>query len=181
MSEKEHAYNVSVRWIGNEGEGTRNYTSYSRDHEIHGPGKPLIPGSSDPSFRGNSARWNPEEMLVAALSACHKLWYLHLCSQAGVIVLEYRDDATGTMRETEDGRRGRPFRECDFASQGHNLGRIGFRGCRTPPSRRSAQVLHCAIGEFPGRAQAADCEAGAVKLTQLEEFRAGPTCGFRTG
>lgn len=103
MAEKEHTYNVSVRWIGNEGEGTRNYTSYSRDHEIHGPGKPLIPGSSDPSFRGNSARWNPEEMLVAALSACHKLWYLHLCSQADVIVLEYRDDATGTMRETEDG------------------------------------------------------------------------------
>jgi organic hydroperoxide reductase OsmC/OhrA len=63
----------------------------------------VIPGSSDPAFRGDAARWNPEELLVAALSACHKLSYLHLCAVAGVVVVAYVDQAEGVMEETADG------------------------------------------------------------------------------
>ncbi|MCF8200022.1 MAG: OsmC family protein, partial [Sulfuritalea sp.] len=48
-------------------------------------------------------RWNPEEMLVASLSSCHMLWYLHLCAQAKITVLAYHDDAQGTMVEGADG------------------------------------------------------------------------------
>jgi organic hydroperoxide reductase OsmC/OhrA len=101
---KTHRYAVTVEWTGNTGTGTSGYRSYERQHEISaGTEKPLIPGSSDPAFRGDPARWNPEELLVAALSACHKLWYLHLCAEAGIIVLAYVDHAEGVMQETTDG------------------------------------------------------------------------------
>lgn len=92
-----HHYAVTVRWNGNTGSGTSDYRSYRRDHEIEADGKSAIAGSSDPTFRGDKARWNPEELLVASLSACHQLAYLHLCADAGITVLEYEDRAAGTM------------------------------------------------------------------------------------
>ncbi|MGC1966798.1 MAG: OsmC family protein, partial [Candidatus Acidiferrales bacterium] len=101
---KIHHYAVTVKWMGNTGTGTSGYKNYERRHEILGEGaKPPIPGSSDPTFRGDATRWNPEELLVASLSACHKLWYLHLCATAGVVVVEYIDHAEGFMEETPDG------------------------------------------------------------------------------
>jgi organic hydroperoxide reductase OsmC/OhrA len=100
---REHSYSVNVRWTGNSGTGTSGFRDYKRDHEISAPGKPPIPASSDPGFRGDKERYNPEELLVASLSACHMLWYLHLCAEAGIVVDEYHDDATGAMVETEDG------------------------------------------------------------------------------
>ena len=99
---KLHKYETTVRWIGNKGTGTSAYRAYSRDHEIRGAGKPLIPGSSDPAFHGDGSRYNPEELLVASLSTCHMLWYLHLCAVSKVVVLDYEDHAEGTMEETED-------------------------------------------------------------------------------
>jgi organic hydroperoxide reductase OsmC/OhrA len=95
----EHTYNVRVEWTGNRGAGTRSYRGYGRQHTISGEGKPDIPGSSVPMFQGDKDRWNPEELLVAAASACHKLWYLHFCAEAKVVVTAYVDDATGTMIE----------------------------------------------------------------------------------
>ncbi|KGD99794.1 peroxiredoxin [Achromobacter sp. RTa] len=103
----EHSYHVTVEWTGNTGTGTSSYAAYSRDHLIRAQGKPDVAGSSDPAFRGDPARWNPEDMLVASLSACHKLWYLHLCAVEGVTVLAYRDEAEGVM--AEDRERGGAF------------------------------------------------------------------------
>ncbi|HEX8755082.1 MAG TPA: OsmC family protein [Steroidobacteraceae bacterium] len=100
---KQHQYAVSITWTGNDGNGTQSYRGYRRDHDIVAAGKPPIPASSDPSFRGDRARYNPEELLVASLSSCHMLWYLHLCSINGIIVLEYRDEADGTMQEEDGG------------------------------------------------------------------------------
>jgi organic hydroperoxide reductase OsmC/OhrA len=100
---KQHSYEVHVDWTGNDGDGTKTYRSYRRDHTIAIDGKPQIPGSSDPSFRGDASRYNPEELLVASLSACHMLWYLHLCAVNHVTVLEYQDIAGGVMEENEDG------------------------------------------------------------------------------
>src|SRR6204780_1402776 len=101
---KTHHYKVSVEWTGDTGTGTSGYRNYERRHEISaGTKKPAIAGSSDPNFRGDAARWNPEELLVASLSACHKLWYLHLCSDAGIVVTSYMDHAEGVMEETADG------------------------------------------------------------------------------
>ena len=100
---KQHTYQVRVDWTGNDGEGTKSYKGYRRDHVIASEGKPQIPGSSDPSFRGDATRYNPEELLVASLSSCHMLWYLHLCAVNQITVLEYQDAASGVMEENEDG------------------------------------------------------------------------------
>jgi organic hydroperoxide reductase OsmC/OhrA len=100
---KEHHYKINLRWTGNTGEGTKTYQSYSRDHLIHVHGKPALEGSSDPSFRGDAGRYNPEELFVSALTACHMLWYLHLCAVSGIVVAEYIDDARGTITVTKDG------------------------------------------------------------------------------
>jgi organic hydroperoxide reductase OsmC/OhrA len=100
---KTHRYHVSLAWTGNDGAGTGRYDRYRRDHEISVEGHPPIPGSSDPAFRGNPARYSPEELLVGALSACHMLWYLHVCAVNGVVVTGYDDGAAGEMAENPDG------------------------------------------------------------------------------
>ncbi|WP_454690314.1 OsmC family protein [Achromobacter aloeverae] len=105
MAHGKHIYRVSVQWTGNKGSGTSGYREYGRDHLIRAGAKPDIPGSADPAFRGDAARWNPEDLLVAAASACHKLWYLHLCADAGVRVLSYVDDAVGAMADDPAGGR----------------------------------------------------------------------------
>ena len=100
---KTHAYQITTTWTGNTGAGTSDYRGYERAHEISAPNKPVIAGSSDAAFRGDATRYNPEELLVASLSACHMLWYLHLCAENGIVVMAYMDDARGTMAETENG------------------------------------------------------------------------------
>ena len=101
---KTHAYHVTTEWTGNLGSGTADYRAYSRNHQISAVEKTEpIHGSSDPHFRGDGARYNPEELLVASLSTCHMLWVLHLCSDAGIVITAYADDATGVMVEDEDG------------------------------------------------------------------------------
>jgi organic hydroperoxide reductase OsmC/OhrA len=103
MNGHQHQYALTVTWTGNKGQGTSGYTAYEREHTIQAANKIALPGSSDPSFRGDATRYNPEEMLVASLSSCHMLWYLHLCAEAGVVVTAYTDHATGTMIETAGG------------------------------------------------------------------------------
>lgn len=104
MAGHTHHYALTVTWSGNRGSGTTGYREYDRDHVISAPGKPDISGSSDPVFRGDEKRWNPEELLLASLSACHKLWYLHYCAVSGVIVMTYEDHAEGTMVMDEQGK-----------------------------------------------------------------------------
>jgi len=101
---RSHNYEIRLAWSGNLGEGTASYRGYSRNHEIRAEGKPLLAGSSDPAFRGDPSRYNPEELLVASLSACHMLSYLHLCAVNGVVVTGYVDRASGVMEERCDGR-----------------------------------------------------------------------------
>lgn len=98
-----HAYGVAVRWTGNRGTGTSGYRAYDRTHEVTTHGRPPIAGSSDPVFRGEADRWNPEQLLIAAAAQCHLLSYLHQCADAAVVVTSYADSATGTMVETADG------------------------------------------------------------------------------
>jgi organic hydroperoxide reductase OsmC/OhrA len=100
---KQHHYGTSIEWTGNAGEGTKTYRSYSRNFALTAPGKPELLGSSDHAFRGDADRYNPEDMLVAALSSCHMLSYLHLCAVNNIVVVAYEDHATGTMEEREGG------------------------------------------------------------------------------
>lgn len=100
---KIHQYKVDLLWTGNRGNGTAAYNVYERSFTQHMVGKPDLLGSSDPAFRGDPSRYNPEELLVASLSSCHMLWFLHLCSEAGVSVVDYVDHAKGLMEEAKDG------------------------------------------------------------------------------
>ena len=106
---KIHSYPIRMRWTGNTGQGTADYSGYERAHEYSVEGKPVIPGSSDPAFRGDRTRYNPEELLVMALSSCHMLWFLHLCAVSKIAVIAYEDEAEGTM--VEDAARGGFFTE----------------------------------------------------------------------
>jgi len=93
---KRHLYRASLHWDAGAGQGTESFKSYSREHKIKSESKPEIVATS--GFHGSS-HYNPEELLVAALSSCHMLWYLHLCSQNGIVVTRYVDEAEGTMIE----------------------------------------------------------------------------------
>jgi organic hydroperoxide reductase OsmC/OhrA len=100
-----HRYETVVTWTGNRGPGTSGYRDYGRDHEVTAAGPAPIAASADPVFRGDVTRWNPEQLLVAALAQCHMLSYLHLCAVAGVVVTAYTDRARGTMRTAGGGGR----------------------------------------------------------------------------
>lgn len=100
---KKHNYTLKLTWTGNTGQGTTNYRSYERSHVITAFNKPELQGSSDPAFRGDATKYNPEELLVASLSSCHMLWFLHLCADNGIVVVDYVDEPVGVMVETADG------------------------------------------------------------------------------
>ncbi len=101
--ERRHNYNATVKWTGNKGSGTSHYKEFERSHIISITNKPNILCSSDPAFLGDKTKYNPEELLLASLSSCHMLWYLHLCSVSNIIVTKYIDDATGILIEKPDG------------------------------------------------------------------------------
>lgn len=101
----DHHYTVDVDWLGNRGEGTSGYRSYGRDVLVRTEGKPELAGSADVPFRGSADRWNPEELLLAALAQCHLLSYLHSAVKHGIVVTGYTDSAEATMEQVGDGGR----------------------------------------------------------------------------
>ncbi|WP_223607057.1 OsmC family protein [Chryseobacterium sp. OSA05B] len=100
---KEHHYKTAIHWTGNQGTGTSSYRNYERSYTIHIENKAVIEGSSDPAFRGDKTKHNPEDLFLSSLSSCHMLWYLHFCSEEGIIVTDYTDEATVIMTETTNG------------------------------------------------------------------------------
>jgi organic hydroperoxide reductase OsmC/OhrA len=101
--DKKHQYSLTVKWTGNKGGGTSDYRSYERSHTISVENKVDLLCSSEPAFRGDRTKYNPEELFVASMSSCHMLWYLHLCADAGIVVVDYVDNPTGTLIEFPDG------------------------------------------------------------------------------
>ena len=99
---RRHRYETTTVWRGDQGRGTADYRAYDRLYDTSSPGRPTIEGSSDPVFRGDAQRWNPELLLIAALSECHLLSYLHRCAVGGVVVTGYSDTAIGVMVEDDD-------------------------------------------------------------------------------
>lgn len=101
---KTHNYKAIIEWTGNKGTGTDNYKNYERDHTVSIENKVDILSSSDPAFRGDKTKHNPEDLFVSSLSSCHMLWYLHFCSVNNIVVVEYTDYVTGIMIEEADGK-----------------------------------------------------------------------------
>lgn len=98
-----HDYKARLVWDGNLGDGTSTYTGYGRKYRVQFDGKPDLPGSADPIFRGDPDVYNPEDLFVASLSSCHLLSYLALCARSKISVIAYEDDASGTMVLRPDG------------------------------------------------------------------------------
>ncbi|MBL7811237.1 MAG: OsmC family protein [Bacteroidetes bacterium] len=98
-----HSYTSQITWTGNRGTGTSRYDAYDRSHLWEVEGKQPVQCSSDTPFRGDGSLHNPEDMLLASLSSCHMLWYLHLCADAGIVVTYYQDRASGDMTEVPGG------------------------------------------------------------------------------
>lgn len=99
----EHRYSLTASWTGNRGTGTSGYRDYDRSVRLSVAGKPDLLTSADAIFRGDPERWNPEDMLVAALAQCHMLSYLHACVERGVVIMSYVDDAVGLMSQEGKG------------------------------------------------------------------------------
>jgi len=155
---REHRYAVSLTWTGNLGSGTSGYREYSRDYEIGADGKAAIQGAADSAFRGDRSRWNPEVLLVASLSACHKLWYLHLAAEAGIIVTAYVDRAEGVMEVGRDGVgrfKSAVLRPTVTVGSGQRCG----AGANSPQTR-AREMLHCQFSEFPRGVRAGDRHRG---------------------
>jgi organic hydroperoxide reductase OsmC/OhrA len=100
---KEHEYTCRIDWTGNRGDGTRTYRGYDRTWDVVTPGKPTIHCSNDPLLGGDPTLPNPEDLLLASLSSCHMLWYLHLTSSAKIVVHSYTDDPIGVGEVHPDG------------------------------------------------------------------------------
>ena len=171
---KQHRYSVKTIWDGARAGPARDYESYSRDVAISAEGKPPIPASSDPAFKGDPSRHNPEDMLVGALSACHMLWYLHLCTVKGVVVTGYMDSAEGLM--IEEPRKGGSHRGRPAPRRHDHLGQR--RGPGGNPARaRPRGMLHRQLGELPGPLRADDRQRRSQRgLTFGTGFR---NCGAR--
>ena len=101
-----HDFPARVIWTGNKGTGTSAYKAYDRTWDLAIDGKAVVHCSNDPMLGGDPSKYNPEDMLIAALSSCHMLWYLHLCSQAGIVVTAYEDNPVG-IGESEPSGKGR--------------------------------------------------------------------------
>ncbi|MGO3885313.1 MAG: OsmC family protein [Mycetocola sp.] len=99
----QHHYRVQIEWTGNRGSGTSGYRDYDRDLVLNAAGKQQILSSADAAFHGDKTRWNPEELLLAALAECHMLSYLHAAMRSGVVVVGYTDSATAAMESRSDG------------------------------------------------------------------------------
>ena len=146
---REHSYSATVTWTGNSGQGTAGYKAYTRDYDIACAGKPTIAGSADPAYRGDASRHNPEDLLVAALSACHMLWYLHLCSAAGVVVTAYEDSADGVMQTHPPGGEGE-FTRVTLRPRVTITPESDAEAAAAPARAGQRQLLRRPLGQLPG-------------------------------
>ena len=160
MSLDEHRYALTVRWTGNLGAGTSSYRGYSRDHDVEIPGLPVLHGSADPTFHGDRQRYNPEQLLLAALSQCHMLSFLHVAVKHGVVVTAYEDRAEGLMRTNRDGSG--QFESVTLKPL-VTLAEAGHPGPPGGAPRRGQQGLfHRPQREFSGAARAHGCGGASL-------------------
>lgn len=97
----EALYHAKLAWSGGALGSTKSVETYSREFRSEIEGKPPLRGSADPAFHGDPTLYNPEDLLLSALSACHMLSYLAVCAHAGIAVLSYEDEALGTIARQE--------------------------------------------------------------------------------
>lgn len=100
---QEHLFESTLTWTGAAAGPTESYRSYSREYTVEVPGKPTLTGSAAAPYLGDAELDNPEDLLLAAVAACHLLSYLALAARHEILVVGYTDQATATMK-IKDGK-----------------------------------------------------------------------------
>mgnify|MGYP003670193837 CR=1 FL=1 len=101
----QHIFKVSTNWSKKEGESTTSPRTYSRNHTIKIKGRAeVLKISAAKAFKGDDTLHNPEDLLLSAVSSCHMMSYFYVCSQNGVEVLSYTDNAQAFLEVDKNGK-----------------------------------------------------------------------------
>ena len=98
-----HLFKAEVKWTSNQNQEDSTKRFYSKSHTVLIEGKPILNVSAAKAFKGDSEKYNPEDLLLSSLVSCHMMSYLYVCSQNGIEVLEYSDNAEATLEVSPDG------------------------------------------------------------------------------
>ena len=98
-----HLFKASINWTSSQNQQQSEKKFYSKSHKIKLEGKPILIVSAAKAFKGNPELYNPEDLLLSSLVSCHMMSYLYVCSQNGIEVLEYSDNAEATLEVSPDG------------------------------------------------------------------------------
>ncbi|VXB26430.1 Hemoglobin-like protein HbO [Citricoccus sp. K5] len=105
VEDVEHSFSLHAEWTGNRGSGTSGYKDYGRELVVRAEGPGELNGSAARAFHGSDSRWNPEQLLLAALAECHLLSYLQAATQAEVVVTGASVRAECVLTHDHDGGR----------------------------------------------------------------------------
>ena len=101
MFEKE--FKVLTKWSSINKEDSLNTFSNLKTHRTYIENKEPLIISADKSFKGDKTKHNPEDLFLSALSSCHMMSYMYLCDKNNISLLNYTDEALGTLLVNEDG------------------------------------------------------------------------------
>jgi organic hydroperoxide reductase OsmC/OhrA len=94
-----HVFKAKLDWFFSKKEAAK----YTKNHSISIDGKAVMHVSAAKAFKGDSALYNPEDLLLSSVVSCHMMSYLYVCSQNGIDVVSYTDEAEATLEVLEDG------------------------------------------------------------------------------
>lgn len=98
-----HLFKATLNWSSNKKQEETISKFYNKSHQIKIEGKPVLDISAAKAFKGDPSLYNPEDLLLSSLVSCHMMSYLYVCSQNGIEVLEYSDNAEATLEVSPDG------------------------------------------------------------------------------
>lgn len=98
-----HTFKAEANWTSSQKQENSASKFYSKSHQIKIEGKPVLDVSAAKAFKGDPELYNPEDLLLSSLVSCHMMSYLYVCSQNGIEVLEYSDNAEATLEVNPDG------------------------------------------------------------------------------
>ncbi|OXB02804.1 OsmC family protein [Flavobacterium pectinovorum] len=98
-----HLFKAELNWASSPNPEQSASKFYSKSHKIVIEGKPVLNVSAAKAFKGDPELYNPEDLLLSSLVSCHMMSYLYVCSQNGIEILEYSDNAEATLEVNPDG------------------------------------------------------------------------------
>jgi organic hydroperoxide reductase OsmC/OhrA len=98
-----HIFKAKLNWSSVPKEAITNSKQYIKTHQITIEGKEILTVSAAKAFKGDPSLYNPEDLLLSSLVSCHMMSYLYVCSQNGIDVVSYQDDAEATLEVSENG------------------------------------------------------------------------------